>query len=72
MNAPVRSKFSAAVALCLGALAATPAAVRAEGGGVAEVKSYLTGKAARMDGAAHDYVKNAEQYQKIVDASGGD
>ena len=47
-------------------------AVRADGGGVAEVKSYLTGKLHKMTGAAHDYVKNAEQYQKLLDASGGD
>ncbi len=73
MQLPVRPKFSvAAVALCLGALTAAPAIVRAEGGGVAEVKSYLTGKVARMDAAAHDYVKNAEQYQGLLDGCGGD
>ena len=54
-------------ALLLGA-----GSVHAEGGGVAEIKSYLTGKLNRMDNAAHDFVKNADAYQKLVDASGGD
>ena len=38
----------------------------------AEVKTYLVTKLQRMDAAAHDYVVNADAYQKIVDAAGGD
>ena len=52
-------------------VAAAPAA-HAAGGGVAEVKTYLVTKLQRMDAAAHDFVGNANAYQKIVDASGGD
>ena len=61
-----------AAAGCCAALLSGAAPAHAEGGGVAEIKSYLTGKLGRMDGAAHDFVKNADDYQKLVDASGGD
>ncbi len=56
----------------LAVLALSTAAARAEGGGTAEIKSYLTGKLGRMDGAAHDFVKNAEAYEKLVNDCGGD
>ena len=49
----------------------TPTA-RAEGGGTAEIKSYLTGKLGRMDAAAHDFVKNAEAYEALVNSCAGD
>ena len=71
MKFPVCSNLLVS-ALCGVAFAGSAASVRAEGGGVAEIKSYLTGKVNRMDGAAHDFVKNADDYQKLVDASGGD
>ena len=61
----------AAVGYCA-ALTLSAAPAYAEGGGVAEIKGYLTGKLNRMDAAAHDFVKNADAYQKLVDASGGD
>ena len=54
-------------ALTLGAVPA-----HAEGGGTAEIKSYLTGKLNRMDAAAHDFVKNAEAYESLVNSCGGD
>ncbi len=50
--------------------AAAPAA--AGGGGVHEVKSYLVNKLARMDAAGHSFLGQAEDYQRLLDASGGD
>ncbi len=67
---PARRWF--AVAGCCATLLVSASFAHAEGGGVAEIKSYLTGKLSRMDGAAHDFVKNADDYQKLVDACGGD
>ena len=67
MNLTKGGSILAALTIC----AAAPA-VQAAGGGVAEVKSYLVGKLQKMDAAAHDYVANANAYQKIIDASGGD
>lgn len=47
--------------------------VRAEGGTeLSAIKSYLVTQVTKLDGAAHDYEANAEAYQKIVDANGGD
>ena len=73
---PFRSFPSArrlfAAAGCGAALLASATLVQADGGGVAEIKSYLTTKLSRMDGAAHDFVKNADDYQKLVDECGGD
>ncbi len=36
------------------------------------VKSYLVQQAGKLDAAAHDFQANAEAYQKIIDANGGD
>ncbi len=36
------------------------------------VKSYLVQQAAKVDAAAHDFEANAQSYQKILDANGGD
>ena len=73
MNVPFFPRpLRLAVAGCCSALVLGATSAHAEGGGVAEIKSYLTTKVNRMDGAAHDFVKNADDYQKIVDASGGD
>ncbi len=58
----------AIVSVC--ALPVVPA--HADGGGTAEIKTFLVTKLQRMDGAAHDFVKNADEYQKLIDASGGD
>lgn len=55
---------------CAVLLAPSPA--RAAGDGTAEIKSYLVGKLQRMDKGAHDYVANANAYQALLDASGGD
>ena len=84
MNLPVRPRSScsglrrktlAAGGVFLSAftaLAMTASPAHAAGGGVAEVKAYLVTKLQRMDAAAHDFVSNANAYQKIIDASGGD
>ena len=75
MKAPASVRSFASILSAAGLFAALTTGattLRAEGGGVAEIKGYLTGKLSRMDGAAHDFVKNADDYQKLVDASGGD
>jgi hypothetical protein len=43
-----------------------------ESAGVAAIKGYLVGQVTKMDGAAHDYVTNAEAYSAIIDAHHGD
>ena len=69
-----RNTLAASSALLIfgAALTVVAPAAQAAGGGVAEVKSYLVGKLQRMDAAAHDFVTNADAYQKLIDASGGD
>ena len=42
------------------------------GSGVAAVKAYLVKQVIKIDAAADDFLKNAEEYQKIIDANGGD
>jgi hypothetical protein len=44
----------------------------AETGGVSAIKGYLLTQVTKMDAAAHDYAANAEAYQGIIDANGGD
>ena len=72
MKLPVRPFLFGPILPALAVLAWSAAPVRADGGGTAEIKGYLTGKLSRMDGAAHDFVKNAEDYEKIVNDCGGD
>ena len=72
MKLPARPLLLGPILPALAVLAFSTASVRAEGGGTAEIKSYLTGKLNRMDGAAHDFVKNAEAYEKLVNDNGGD
>jgi hypothetical protein len=40
--------------------------------GVGAIKGYLLTQVTKMNGAAHDYLANAEAYSKIIDANGGD
>ena len=40
--------------------------------GPTEIKGYLLQQVTKMDAAAHDYVKNAEAYDRIIQANGGD
>ncbi|HEY2342593.1 MAG TPA: hypothetical protein VGH90_06175, partial [Chthoniobacteraceae bacterium] len=47
-------------------------AVQAEEVGLGAIKSYLVGKVASMDKAAHDSVANAAAYEKIINDNGGD
>ena len=47
-------------------------AARAAGGGVDAIKDYLVQQVTKMDAASHDYLANAEAYQRIIDANGGD
>jgi hypothetical protein len=59
--------------LLLGSLIGLPNALRAEDGpGVRAVQGYLLAQVNKMDAAAHDYAVNAQAYQAIIDASGGD
>ena len=48
--------------------------LRAAGGegNVGAIKGYLLAQVNKMDAAAHDYAANAEAYQRIIDANGGD
>jgi hypothetical protein len=43
-----------------------------ESSGLATIKSYLVKQVGKLDGAAQDFLKNAEAYQQLVDANGGD
>ncbi len=72
MKLPARSLLLGPILPALAVLAWGATSARAEGGGTAEIKSYLTGKLSRMDGAAHDFVKNAADYETLVNACGGD
>ncbi len=36
------------------------------------VKSYLLAQATKLDNAAHDFSANADAYEKLIDANGGD
>jgi hypothetical protein len=40
--------------------------------GTGAIKNYLVGQVTKMDGAAHDYVVNAEAYDRIIQANHGD
>ena len=47
--------------------------LRAAGGeGTAAIKTYLVTQVTKMDGAAHDYVVNAQAYYRIIQAHHGD
>jgi hypothetical protein len=80
MNTPnprfSRRCLSAAMAAALiGALASTVlcASARAEAGTqLGNVKFYLVTQVTKLDAAAHDFQANAEAYQKVLDANGGD
>jgi hypothetical protein len=40
--------------------------------GTGAIKNYLVGQVTKMDGAAHDYVVNAQAYDRIIQANHGD
>ena len=47
--------------------------LRATGaGGTSAIKDYLVGQVTKMDAAAHDYVVNAQAYDRIIQANHGD
>jgi len=66
-----RGKVVVLAALLTGA-SATWTTAHAEGADLAAIKSYLVTKVTAMDKASHDYLANAEAYDKIVQANGGD
>lgn len=47
-------------------------AVRSSGSGPDAVKSYLVQQVIKINQASDDFLKNAEAYQQIIDANGGD
>jgi hypothetical protein len=75
MQARLRLPFStfSASALLVGALFLSSSMLRAaDATGLGEIKTFLTTKVAFMSAATGDFEKNAESYQKIIDANGGD
>lgn len=68
-------RWPAAGGLTLLAFLACTLSSRGAGAGepqLGAVKSYLVAQVAIVDGAARDFQSNAESYQKLVDAHGGD
>jgi hypothetical protein len=49
-----------------------PLAHADSGAQLGAVKTYLVTQVAKLDAAAHDFESNAEAYQKVLDANGGD
>jgi hypothetical protein len=71
-RAPSIALKSACVAILAGVQAVTCMTARADAGAqLAAIKSYLVTQVTKLDAAAHDFEVNAEAYQKIVDANGG-
>lgn len=70
----MKSTFACLTPLLVSACCLIPSsplrAANAEG--PAAIKSYLVTQVTKMDGAAHDYVKNAEAYNNIIEANHGD
>ena len=64
-------RAGAAVLACVGVLVST-SAFADNGAQLGAVKSYLVQQVGKLDAAAHDFQANAEAYQKIIDANGGD
>ena len=56
----------------LSALIYSNSASAETGAQLGAVKSYLVQQVGKLDAAAHDFQANAETYQKILDANGGD
>ncbi len=61
-----------ALLACLGGAAVSTSAFADSGAQLGTVKSYLVTQVAKLDAAAHDFEANAESYQKILTANGGD
>ena len=55
--------------ICVSAFASASAETGTQLGAV---KSYLVQQVGKLDGAAHDFEANAEAYQRLIDANGGD
>jgi len=72
------SLLAAALLAAVGAFSASPASAQtapdatSQAAGLTAIKSYLLTRVTMMNGAAHDYEKNATAYQAIIDANGGD
>ena len=64
-------RAGASALACLGAFVGT-SAFADNGAQLGAVKSYLVQQVGKLDAAAHDFQGNAEAYQKIIDANGGD
>ena len=60
-----------ATLVCLTGALGTPAHAGSEVQ-LGNIKSFLVAQVAKLDAAAHDFQTNAEAYQKILDANGGD
>ena len=60
-----------AILACVSAFVCTTASAET-GAQLGAVKSYLVQQVGKLDAAAHDFQANAEAYQKIIDANGGD
>ena len=75
---PRRARFAAVTGVLpalLGAgamLGASTPACADSGTQLGSVKSYLVTQVTKLDAAAHDFEANAQAYQKIIDANGGD
>jgi hypothetical protein len=78
MKIPIRRflRASRAAGIALAAVAAldalSPAARADSGTQLGNVKSYLLTQVTKLDSAAHEFQTNAETYQKVIAASGGD
>ncbi len=65
--------FGSALLALIGPAFATCPCVHADSGTqMGNVKSYLVTQVTKMDAAAHDFQVNAQAYQKVIDANGGD
>ncbi len=75
-RSPFRVRLTAAAAVlaaCAGALLGASASAYADSGTqLGSVKSYLVTQVTKLDTAAHSFEANAQAYQKILDANGGD
>ncbi len=70
-NRPLPFLRRAALLACLTGAIASPA-LGAPGPQLGAIKTYLVAQVTKLDAAAHDFQGNAEAYQKLIDANGGD
>lgn len=69
---PFARNLKIAVLALLGGVSVLPVRAADTGSGLAAIKTYLVTKVTTMDAAAHDFEANADAYDKIIKASGGD